>query len=38
MDTGRESKPVELPVPVVAPAEETPAETPATPEPGRVPA
>jgi hypothetical protein len=34
MDTGEENAPVELPVPIVVPDEETPV----TPEPEQVPA
>ena len=37
MDTGRESPPIELPEPVVAPTE-TPQEAPAAPQPEQVPA
>jgi hypothetical protein len=36
MDTGKEAVPVELPTPVVAPRE-APAQTPAAPEPEKVP-
>ncbi len=36
MDTGKESAPVELPIPVVAPAEGEPAEVPASPEPEKA--
>lgn len=38
MDTGKESPPVMLPIPVVAPPVEAPAEAPVTPQPERVPA
>ena len=37
MDTGKESEPVELPIPVVAP-QEAPAGAPTRPEPEKVPA
>jgi hypothetical protein len=37
MDTGKESQPIELPIPVVAP-EEAPVEAPAAPLPEKVPA